>query len=52
MIMLLPGVGEMTVPTRVRLVTALVLSAILLPVHHVAYQTDLNSLGSVILMVF
>ena len=52
MVMLLPGVGEMTVPTRVRLTMALVLTAILLPTHQAAYQIDLTSLGPVILMLF
>ena len=45
MVMLLPGVGEMTVPSRVRLTMALVLTAILLPAHQAAYQIDLNSMG-------
>jgi flagellar biosynthetic protein FliR len=31
MVMLLPGVGELSVPTRVRLTVALILTAILLP---------------------
>lgn len=52
MVMLLPGVGEMTIPSRVRLTMALVLTAILLPAHQAAYQIDLNSLGPVIVMLF
>jgi flagellar biosynthetic protein FliR len=52
MVMLLPGVGEMTVPTRVRLGIALVLTAILLPAHQKAYTIDLNALGPVLVLVF
>ena len=52
MVMLMPGVGEMSVPARVRLTIALVLTAILLPAHQKAYTVDLNSLGPVIVMLF
>jgi flagellar biosynthetic protein FliR len=52
MIMLLPGVGELTIPSRVRLTIALILAAILLPMHRNAYQIDLQSLGPVITMLF
>jgi flagellar biosynthetic protein FliR len=52
MIMLLPGVGELTSPSRVRLTIALMLAAILLPMHRNAYQIDLQSLGPVITMLF
>jgi flagellar biosynthesis protein FliR len=45
MVMLLPGLGELSVPTRVRLAIALVLSAILLPLHRSAYPVDLRSFG-------
>ncbi|MGH6768562.1 MAG: flagellar biosynthetic protein FliR, partial [Xanthobacteraceae bacterium] len=33
MVMLLPGLGEMSMPRRVRLAVALVLAAVLLPLH-------------------
>lgn len=52
MVMLLPGVGEMNMPSRVRLSIALVLTAILLPAHQKAYAVDLNTLGPVIVMLF
>ncbi len=51
MVMLLPGVGEMSVPTRIRLAIALVLTAILLPLHQKAYTIDLQALGPVLLML-
>ncbi len=52
MVMLMPGVGEMNMPSRVRLTIALVLTAILLPAHQTAYTVDLNALGPVLLMLF
>ena len=52
MIMLLPGIGEMNLPSRVRLAMALVLTAILLPAHQSAYAVDLKALGPVLLVLF
>jgi flagellar biosynthetic protein FliR len=51
MVMLLPGIGEITVPARIRLTLALVLSAILLPLHRSAYAVDLTAIGPVLLMM-
>ncbi len=51
MVMLLPGIGELNVPTRVRLTIALVLAAILLPLHRNAYAIDLKALAPVIVML-
>jgi flagellar biosynthetic protein FliR len=50
MVMLLPGIGEMSVPVRVRLTIALVLTAVLLPLHEKAYAVNLQDLGPVLLM--
>ena len=52
MVMLLPGVGEMTLPARVRLTMALVLTAILLPAHQQAYAVDLKAYGPVLTILF
>lgn len=52
MVMLLPGVGELNLPPRVRLTVALVLTAIMLPSHQKAYTVDLKALGPVIVMLF
>ena len=49
MVMLLPALGELSVPVRVRLTVALVLTAILLPLHRHAYQVDLRSFGPALL---
>ena len=38
MIMLLPGLGEMSVPARVRLTIALVLTFVLFPLHRAGYR--------------
>jgi flagellar biosynthetic protein FliR len=51
MVMLLPGLGEMSLPRRVRLAVALVLAALLLPLHRSAYQLDLRSFGPVVTML-
>ena len=51
MVMLLPGLGEMAVPARVRLTIALVLTAMFLPLHRAAYNVDLRELGPVLLML-
>jgi flagellar biosynthetic protein FliR len=52
MVMLVPGIGEQSMPARVRLTIALVLTSILLPAHQKAYTVDLNTLGPVIVMLF
>ena len=41
MVMLMPGLGERGIPVRIRLVTALVLTLVLLPLYRSAYPTDL-----------
>jgi flagellar biosynthetic protein FliR len=51
MVMLLPGLGELSVPVRVRLTVALVLAAVLLPLHRNAYALDLRTFGPVITML-
>jgi flagellar biosynthetic protein FliR len=52
MVMLLPGVGEQTMPSRVRLGIALVLTAIIMPAHQKAYTVDLTAMGPVMLLLF
>ena len=51
MVMMLPGLGEMSMPVRVRLTVALVLSAMFLPLHRNAYTIDLKEFGPVLLML-
>src|SRR5215472_12602139 len=51
MVMLLPGLGELSVPVRTRLTVALVLTAVLLPLHRDAYQLDLRWFGPTLAML-
>src|SRR6185437_6018300 len=48
MVMLLPGLGEMSVSPRVRLTIALVLTAVILPLHRTEYHVDLRAFGPVL----
>jgi flagellar biosynthetic protein FliR len=51
MVMLLPGLGEMSVPVRLRLTVALLLAAVLMPLHRGAYELDLRSFAPVLAML-
>src|SRR5437870_11585725 len=51
MVMLLPGLGELSLPVRVRLTVTLVLAAVLLPLHRNAYTVDLKSFGPVLALL-
>ncbi len=51
MVMLLPGLGELAVPVRVRLTVALVLTAVLLPLHRANYSLDLREFGPVFVLL-
>lgn len=51
MMMMMPGLGESNMPSRVRLTIALALTAVLLPLHQQAYTVTLNTLGPVLLML-
>ena len=44
MVMLLPGLGEVNIPVRIKLAIALLLTMILLPLHRAAYQIDLQTM--------
>lgn len=51
LLMLLPGLGELNMPVRVRLTVALLLAAVLLPLHQNAYRLDLNSFAPMVGML-
>src|SRR5215510_12346122 len=51
MVMLLPGLGELSVPARVRLTIALVLTAVLYPLHRSAFAIDLKTFAPTIIML-
>jgi len=51
MVMLLPGLGEQNISARMRLTIALILAAVLLPIHRSAYHIDPSALGPAIVML-
>lgn len=51
MVMLLPGLGEVSVPARLRLVLALVLTAVIFPLHRSSIQIDLRSFSPVLFSI-
>src|SRR5581483_11438850 len=42
MVMLMPGFGEQGIPVRIRLVIAVMLTLVMLPLHQAAYAPDLT----------
>jgi len=51
MLMLLPGLGEQTIPTRMRLTVALALAMLMLPLHRDAYRIDLSAAAPVLTLL-
>jgi flagellar biosynthetic protein FliR len=51
MLMFMPGLGEQSFPSRMRLSIALALTLLLLPLHRDAYQIDLQALTPLITML-
>jgi flagellar biosynthesis protein FliR len=51
MLMLLPGLGEQNISARMRLTFALVLAAMLLPLHRGAYHIDTGALAPALVML-
>ncbi len=51
MVMLLPGLGEQSISARLRLTIALMLAAVLLPLHRNAYHIDPGALAPAIVML-
>jgi len=51
MVMLLPGFGESNIPVRVKLAIALLLTLIIMPLHRAAYQIDLTSMTSLLVLM-
>ncbi len=49
--LMLPALGEQNISARMRLTFALVLAAVMLPLHRDAYQVDLRQIGPVLLML-
>ena len=51
MVMLLPGFGESSIPTRIKLSIALLLTLIILPLHRTAYQVDTNAIAPLLVLM-
>jgi flagellar biosynthetic protein FliR len=51
MLMLMPGMGEQNISARLRLTIALVLAAVLLPLHRNAYHIDTGALAPALVML-
>jgi flagellar biosynthetic protein FliR len=51
MLMLLPGLGEQSISARLRLTIALVLAAVLLPLHRAAYPIDTGALAPALVLL-
>jgi flagellar biosynthesis protein FliR len=51
MLMLLPGLGEQNLSARIRLTMALILAAVVLPLHRAAYHINPAALGPAIVML-
>jgi flagellar biosynthetic protein FliR len=51
MLMLLPGLGELSVPPRMRLSAALALAILIMPLHRDAYHIDLTQLTPALTML-
>jgi flagellar biosynthesis protein FliR len=51
MVMLLPGLGEQNISARLRLTIALILTAVLLPLHRADYHIDPGALGPAMVML-
>jgi flagellar biosynthetic protein FliR len=51
MLMLLPGLGELSVPPRMRLGAALALAILMLPLHRAAYRIDLTAMAPTVTLL-
>jgi flagellar biosynthetic protein FliR len=51
MVMLMPGLGEVNIPVRVKLAIALALTLIILPLHRTAYNIDMTTLAPMLVMM-
>src|ERR1700759_5760720 len=51
MVMLLPGLGETNIPTRIKLAIALLLTLLILPLHRADYHVDMGSIASILTLM-
>src|ERR1700688_1311973 len=52
MVMLMPGLGEQGIPARIRLVIALMLTLVMLPLHRAAYAVDISKSFAPLVVLF
>lgn len=51
MVMLLPALGEANIPANIKVALAVMLTLIILPLHRSAYNIDLDSMNSVLVLM-
>src|SRR5438067_8969950 len=51
MVMLLPGLGEINIPVRVKLAIALLLTLVILPLQRAAYHIDMQSITPLLVLM-
>ena len=51
MVMLLPGLGEASIPVRIKLAIALLLTLVILPLHRAAYVIDTQALAPLLVLM-
>ncbi len=51
MVMLMPGLGDTSIPVRIKLSIALLLTLIILPLHRSAYQVDMQSMTALLVLM-
>ena len=50
MVMLFPALGESTIPVRIKLSIALLLTLIILPLHRQDYHVDMDSMTAILVL--
>ena len=51
MVMLLPGLGEVNIPVRIKLAIALLLTLIILPLHRASFNVDMQSMAPLLVLM-
>src|SRR5438309_453169 len=51
MVMLLPGLGEINIPVRIKLAIALLLTLIILPLHRADYQINMDAISALLVLM-
>jgi flagellar biosynthetic protein FliR len=51
MVMLLPGLGEVNIPVRIKLAIALLLTLVILPLHRASFNVDMQSMAPLLVLM-